>query len=429
MLDGGHVPVLERCFGAALNPGQIGLILAPAGLGKSNLVAQFGLAAMLAGSPVLHVAQGEPIRAVRSRYQELLADYLRLGQLADPVGARAAVERNHLVQSYAKGSCSTARLNATLSVLAEHAQFVPKLILVDGIDWRSAGSAHFASWRRLAWSHDAAMWLTALSPSGVTQLGPDQLPGMLSEMTTLVDRALQVVPAEGGVAVRLLGGDDDSPQEVLLDPTWMRPLAAREQSAGPDPAQPERYTLYSGAAAGSEACFGAMAERFGVAEVNFSYPSHRPARARGLVVLSERELRKGDVSLAYANQRLARSLDLSHGSRRILQTLWHQVQNADQVLVVGELREDGTLRGGTGWAGELARIWGKLLWVFDQPREQWFRWDITDSTWRESIPPRLQRARFCGTGTRKLNEVGRRAIEAVFEDSFGASASASSKLQ
>jgi len=428
VLEGSPIPLLERSCDRALEPGELGMILAPPGLGKSTLLAQFGLAEMLAGRSVLHVTQGDSIRRVRSRYEELLGDYSRHGQLADPVAARAAVERNHLVQSYAEGSCSTAHLTTTLAVLAEHAQFTPQVILVDGVDWRSGARAQLAGWRALAWAHGAVMWLTAVTRRAVTQLGPDQLPGVLSGMTELVDRTLQLRAVGAQVSVHAIAASESNNQGVLLDSTWMRAPLTGGAGASPDHRQPGRFTLYSGAAVGTEACFGEQAERFGLAEVHFSYPGHEPVRERGLCVLSERELRKGDVSLAYANRRMARSFKLSHSVRRILQTQWHQVHSADQVLVIGELCDDGTLRGGTGWAGELARIWGKPLWVFDQPREQWFRWSVEDSIWQESGLPRIVRARFCGTGTRKLTPAGRRAIEAVFEASFGSLASASSSL-
>jgi len=383
---------------------------------------------MLAGRSVLHVTQGESIRSVRSRYEELLADYSRHGRLDDPVAARAAVERNHLVQSYAPGSCSTSHLTTTLAVLAEHAQFTPKVILVDGVDWRSSARAQLAGWRALAWAHGAAMWLTAVTRRAATQLGPAQLPGVLSGMTELVDRTLQIRAVGADVAVNSIGASVSEDEGVLLDSTWMRARLTGGLGGVPDRTQPRRFTLYSGGAAGSEACFGEQAERFGLTEVHFSYPGHEPVRERGLCVLSERDLRKGDVSLAYANRRMARSFELSHAFRRILQTQWHQVHSVDQVLVVGELCDDGTLRGGTGWAGELAKIWGKPLWVFDQPRERWFRWSGEDSLWHESGSPQIEHARFCGTGTRKLTAAGRRAIELVFEESFGSSASSSAPL-
>jgi hypothetical protein len=75
------------------------------------------------------------------------------------------------------------------------------------------------------------------------------------------------------------------------------------------------------------------------------------------------------------------------------------------------------VKGGTGWAAELARHWGKPVHVYDQERRGWFRW--RDSAWSPEPDPRITHTRFTGTGTRFLSDDGRRAIRALFERSFG----------
>ena len=85
--------------------------------------------------------------------------------------------------------------------------------------------------------------------------------------------------------------------------------------------------------------------------------------------------------------------------------------------MVGTIQEDGTVTGGTGWSVELARMWNKRLWVFDQEKDAWFRW--TGEEWF-AAEPLIDAAAFCGTGSRQLNDAGRAAIDALFERSFGA---------
>ena len=48
----------------------------------------------------------------------------------------------------------------------------------------------------------------------------------------------------------------------------------------------EDCILFSGAAGGAEAAFGAAAERHGVAEVNFTFDGHKDTRTRGIRVLT-----------------------------------------------------------------------------------------------------------------------------------------------
>ena len=63
----------------------------------------------------------------------------------------------------------------------------------------------------------------------------------------------------------------------------------------------EDCILYSGGATGSEAAFGAAAQRHGIDEVNFTFEGHNPVRERGRRILTNAELRRGDVGLGIAN--------------------------------------------------------------------------------------------------------------------------------
>ena len=102
--------------------------------------------------------------------------------------------------------------------------------------------------------------------------------------------------------------------------------------------------------------------------------------------------------------------------RRVLQSIWHQVNNGLEVFVVGRILEDDTVKGGTGWGAEFAKLCNKPLYVFDQLRDHWCRW--TGDEWEQATPPTITQPRFTGTGTRFLEQGGARAIDELFTRSF-----------
>src|SRR4051812_17202831 len=89
--------------------------------------------------------------------------------------------------------------------------------------------------------------------------------------------------------------------------------------------------LFSGGAPGAEAAFGVCAERLGVEEVNFTFDGHRIERHRGVRVLNHEELLGGDVSLEYVARLLHRRYTDSPTIRRVLQTLWYQVNHGQEI--------------------------------------------------------------------------------------------------
>jgi len=177
--------------------------------------------------------------------------------------------------------------------------------------------------------------------------------------------------------------------------------------------------LFSGGAPGAEAAFGACAERHGVEEVNFTFDGHKIDRHRGVRVLNHEELQNGDVSLEYVSRLMHRRYTDAPTIRRILQTIWYQVNNGQEIYVIGTILEDGTVQGGTGWGAEFAKLCNKPLCVFDQNQNAWFTW--TGSEWQKrsaTDAPVITHHHFTGTGTRTLKDNGRAAIEDLFKRSF-----------
>ncbi len=178
----------------------------------------------------------------------------------------------------------------------------------------------------------------------------------------------------------------------------------------------EECVLFSGGAQGAEAEFGANAERLGIDEVNFSFEGHTHVRDRGLRILTHEELLSGDVSLAYVSKLMNRRFSEGPAFRKVLQTIWHQINSGQEIYVIGKILPDQTVKGGTGWGAEFAKLCNKPLHVFDQDRDGWFHW--TGEAWAEASGPVITHPSFTGTGTRFLEDNGKRAIEALFQRSF-----------
>ena len=184
--------------------------------------------------------------------------------------------------------------------------------------------------------------------------------------------------------------------------------------------KPSECILFSGGAPGAETGFGECAERHGVEEVNFTFEGHRMGRQRGVRVLNHEELQAGDVSLEYVSGLMHRRYTDSPTIRKVLQTLWYQINGGQEVYVIGTVLDDNTVRGGTGWGAEFAKLCNKPLHVFDQETDCWDRW--TGSAWVRCGAldlPVITHPHFTGTGTRTLHANGRKAIEGLFARSFG----------
>ena len=175
-------------------------------------------------------------------------------------------------------------------------------------------------------------------------------------------------------------------------------------------------TLHSGGHKGAEAEFGKNAEKWGLEEVNYSFEGHGIERDRGVRVLTPEELKKGDISMEIVSKRMDRTYAKANKIRKVIQSIFHMVNNGYQVFAVGWIQPDKTVKGGTGWGVELAKLFNRPVSVYDQDRKAWFTWK--DHEWVEDTPV-IEGKTFAGTGTRNLTEDGQTALRDLYTRSFG----------
>lgn len=176
-----------------------------------------------------------------------------------------------------------------------------------------------------------------------------------------------------------------------------------------------KFNFFSGGLKGAETAFGENADKWGINEVNFSFTGHKLTRENNVRILSDDELKLGDVSMEIVSTRMDRRYAQADKIRKVFQVIFHMVNKGFQVFAVGKIMEDGTVKGGTGWGVELAKFFNRPVSVFDQETHKWYTWK--DSLWKEDTPV-ISHDTFCGTGTRNLTEEGKKAINDLFERSF-----------
>lgn len=403
---------------AALEPGQLGVVMARAGVGKSGLLTHLGVDRGVRGESTLHVALAGSLASMEAAYAAELANQLADVDPVTRAQRQAELARRRLLVALPEPLDCAEPIDRSLRLAREGMGLEPTAILIDGFRWsvdEDAVRRQLKALRDAASGHGAAVWMTARTSRATTGAHPTEMPPACAPFSALIDLALFLEPGADGVEVRILqdrrGGDEATAT------TSLRGRRARRRRS-PALQDPRLVTLVSGGAAGAETTFGACAERWRLSERTLSFAGRSTERRRGLVELTEDELRRGDVSRSWLTARMHRVYDPDRRFQKLLQTLWHQVTDAREVFAVGAIQADDTVRGGTGWAVELARLWGKPVSVFDQPTSGWYQWD--GERWVESPePPVIGTARFCGTGTRHLDDSGREAIEGLFTRSFG----------
>jgi KaiC/GvpD/RAD55 family RecA-like ATPase len=420
-----HSPlrILDKSIHGGLGKGNLGVVMARAGVGKTACLVQIGLDDLMRDRPVLHLALAQTVEHVQSWYDALFNDLAMQNDLDDQEAVRARLASQRVIHSFADHELWPERLEKTVEMFKKHIDFNPAAILVDGYDWAAhtvtENAAMIGAFKAYAKMLGAELWMTAQTHREATGLHPDKIPSPCDAYVNLIDVAIYLEPHGELVALRLLKDHGEAtPHETRLNlhPDTLR-LVDSENLNKAALMPPSAFTLLSGGAEGAEACFGRCAEQWGLMELNFSFEGRTPRRTRGLVRLTDEELAQGAVSQVYMEAHMHRSYPVTPLFQKTLQSIWHQVNTAQEVFCVGVILPDNTVKGGTGWAAELARVWHKPIHVFDQERRDWFTWQGKE--WAPVKDPVITARRFTGTGTRYLADHAGVAVEELFRRTFG----------
>lgn len=411
---------LHTASEGGLGKGKLGLVMAAAGVGKSACLVQIGLESLLSDEDIVHVAVGQTVEQINAWYDSLFADLAERRNLADKDELRGKLARRRVIKIFSAENLDATHLKEAIDLFRKCMNLNPKTILIDGYAWGDASAQAVPALKAMADEIGAALWMTATTPRGFISSAAAGITPPCDRIAAHVDLCLHLESRGSHVDVYVAKDGDKavSGESIMqLHPETMRTMRAGVEFT-PVPHMPaSEYTLLSGGANGAEAEFGVCAEKWGLTENNFSFPGRGAIRAHGVIELTDEELQQGDVSSAYLKAHMHRAYPDTPLFHKVLQSIWHQVNTSGEVFHIGQLQADNTARGGTGWAVELAKHWGKPVYVYDQDRCLWYRWQ--EHEWVEVQKPTITRDRFTGTGTRFLNENGKKAIHDLFEDSFG----------
>jgi hypothetical protein len=220
--------VLERSIHGGLGRGNLGVVVARHGVGKTAFLVGVATDDLMRGRKVLHVSAEHSVDRVCVFYDEIFAELAHSQGLEDVWKVRLEVERNRRIHSCAARGFALGRVREALDLMRGYEEFMPSTIVIDGLDFRELGADDLAALRGLAREADAELWMSAIT----TRDAPRNERGV-PEPVAHLERSIDVILTMGhdGSAVHVgLLKDHDSPLvselRLALDPRTL--LLVRE---------------------------------------------------------------------------------------------------------------------------------------------------------------------------------------------------------
>jgi hypothetical protein len=215
--------LFEHSINGGLGRGNIGVVVARHGIGKTAFLVGIALDDAMRGRKALHVSLDKTVDHVREFYDEIFMDLAHSAHLEDIPAERLEMERNRIIHTYAGKSFTTPKLRDSMNFLKEYAQFHPACVILQGFDFDRATVPDIEALRQLAGEFDAEMWMSAVTHRGVPS-NEHGIPEPVAKVASAIAVIVQMTDHSDGVQLSLLK-DHDNPNvaklTLALDPSTM----------------------------------------------------------------------------------------------------------------------------------------------------------------------------------------------------------------
>jgi KaiC/GvpD/RAD55 family RecA-like ATPase len=220
--------VLEKSSKKGLGSGNLGVLIARAGVGKTACLIHIAFDKIFRQKKLVHISLEEGPEKVTSYYNVIYYDLVKALNIADESEIRLLIDRNRMILAYLRQSFETERLRNSLKNLAENLKFRPDTLIVDGIDFEKAERAFFEGFKEIAKEFDVEIWFSALSHRHITEVNERGIPHPCQALDDLFSIIIELQPGSSGVFLNLLK-DHDNPaiadNGIRLDPNTFLALS------------------------------------------------------------------------------------------------------------------------------------------------------------------------------------------------------------
>jgi hypothetical protein len=211
----------EKIPVSRLEPGEMGVLLARAGAGKTACLTHLAIGYLLNSESVLHVCADVVPDKVKLWYHELLKDIFSNRPECKVSDLEHFIEPLRFIMSFLNQTFSPEKLETSIENLKQQAKFVPSLIILDGMDFGHDARPMFEKIGDLARKHSTPVWVSARSHRHRPDINERGIPYPIDSMDDLFSSIFVLQPVKDGIQLRSLkekGNYNPADSEFLLDP-------------------------------------------------------------------------------------------------------------------------------------------------------------------------------------------------------------------
>jgi hypothetical protein len=207
--------ILEQSTHGGVGRGNIGVIAAPKGVGKTACLVHLATDRLFQDKHIIHVSFADSTDHIIAWYEDIFQEIAQRYNLDNAMDVHDALVRNRIIMNFIQNGVHIGQIEKSVRSLIANTAFNADAIIIDGYDFSRSSIAELCEVKNFAGELGLEVWFSATVQKLLPSAGPQRIPDELMHLFEELEVVIYLEPHEGFVHLTLL---KDHNVDLMTDP-------------------------------------------------------------------------------------------------------------------------------------------------------------------------------------------------------------------
>jgi len=160
LIDKSPLRKLDNSIHGGVGIGNIGVIAARRGIGKTACLVHIATDKLIAGKHVIHVSYAKRVDHIISWYEDIFKEISLKRELEGAMDIHDEIIQNRVIMNFSQQGTSVDQVIAGVSAMMDNGQMDTNVIVIDGFDFTKASAEDVSAFKKFAGEKAVELWFT-----------------------------------------------------------------------------------------------------------------------------------------------------------------------------------------------------------------------------------------------------------------------------
>jgi len=213
--------ILEKSTQGGVGNGNIGVITARKGVGKTACLVHIATDKLFQAKHVIHVSFADDTTHIVSWYEDIFQEIARRYKLDNAMDIHDEITKNRVIMNFKQDNVTTEQVLKSINSMIRDARFSADLIVIDGYDFSKITKEELGCFKKFARELQVEIWFSTTLPREKQFFDDNGFPVILKDFIDHISILIHLEAKEDYVQLKLIKDHDQLPSKTLhlkLDP-------------------------------------------------------------------------------------------------------------------------------------------------------------------------------------------------------------------